>query len=120
MSEKTLLTDWEADVLRHTSNNGRYVTDEKRVIELATRGLLYDHGPQRLAGGMHYLVMTGKGRDALNEWQAAQPKPKPIKVKRRSRQFQAWQDYMDANGRLGFPEFLKKVWPECKHWSQYA
>lgn len=118
MSEKTPLTDWEADVLRHASNNGRYVTDEKRVIDLATRGLLYDHGPQKLADGMHYLVMTGKGRAALNEWQAVQPKP--LKAKRRSKQFQAWQDYMDAYGRLGFSEFLKKVWPECKNWSQYA
>lgn len=47
--------------MRHTSNTGRYVTDEQRVIDLAGRGLLFDNGPQQLAGGMHYLVMAGRG-----------------------------------------------------------
>lgn len=112
------LTDWEADVLRHTSNNGRYVTGEERVIELASRGLLFDHGPQRLAGGMHYLVMTPEGRRQLNLWQAAQPKPKARK-RRVSRQFRAWRDYVDANGYRKFPDFLTNVWPECKHWPCY-
>lgn len=118
MSTTQLLTDWEAGVLRHTSNTGRYVTDEQRVIDLAGRGLLFDNGPQQLAGGMHYLVMAGRGRTALNEWQAAQPKPK-VKKRRVSRQFRAWRDYEDANGRLGFSEFLKEVWPECRNWSAY-
>lgn len=119
-----MISDYEAEILRHTSSNGRFVTDEKRVIELAERGLLYDHGPQRLAGGMHYLVMTGKGRTALNEWhsfmKAYGPKPPKVKVRRKSKQFRAWEDYCEANGRLGFSEFLKEVWPECKSWSQYA
>ena len=40
----------DADVLAHTSHTGRYVTDEAEVIALASRGLLHDYGPQRLAG----------------------------------------------------------------------
>lgn len=109
-----LIDNWTADVLRHTSNAGRYVTDEKRVIALAEKGLLYDHGPQRLAAGAHYLVMTGKGREALNAWSAAQPKPVVKKQRRVSREFGAWRRYCEANRRLGFREFHQEVWPLIK------
>ena len=101
------LTAKEADILSHTSNTGRYVGLGHSLMALAKRGLLYDHGPQRLAGGAHYLTMTTAGRDALNAWRAAQPKPP--KVKRPSKQFQAWRDYCEANGRLSFPDFLKRL-----------
>lgn len=106
---KCPISNFEADVLLHTSSNGRYVTDERRVIEMADRGLLFDHGPQPLAGGMHYLVTTPKGRAALNDWKAAQPKPKP--VKRRSVQFQKWRDHCEVFSPIPFPQFLKEVWP---------
>lgn len=106
-----MITQFEADVLLHTSSNGRYVTDEAKVIAMGVAGLLFDYGPQPLAAGAHYLVTTPKGREALNEWKAAQPKPK--KPKRRcSEQFQAWRDYLGATyDRMSFPDFLKNVWP---------
>jgi len=107
------LSAWEADILLHTSTNGRFVTDEARVIALAGRGLLFDHGPQALAGGAHYLVTTAKGRAALGAWKAVQPRPVVRKVRRRrSEQFQTWREYRDAcDHRISFPEFLRDVWP---------
>lgn len=111
-----MISNEQADVLRHTSNTGRYVTDDAAVIAMGESGLLYDHGPQRLAGGAHYLVMTGKGREALNEWSAAQPKPPKVKQKRSSRAFTAWRRYTDATfHRITFSEWLKDVWPTYQY-----
>lgn len=104
---KDQLTNEEADILIHTSNTGRYVGEGRALMALAKRGLLRDHGPQQLAVGAHYLTTTMAGREALSEWRAAQPKPP--KVKRPSKQFQAWRDYCEANGRLSFAEFLKRL-----------
>ena len=98
-----------ADVLAHAESNGRYVTGERCVIAMAEAGLLLDHGAQQLAGGDHYLTPTANGRDALAEWRAAQPKPR--KHRRRSKAFAAWENYQEAYGRITFPAFLKKVWP---------
>jgi hypothetical protein len=109
-----MITDKEADVLSHASSNGRYVTGDKAVLAMAETGLLYDHGAQRLAGGDHYLVMTPRGREALNEWRAAQPKLKP--TRRRSEQFQAWRSYCEACRRIPFSEFLKEIWPNRNHY----
>jgi hypothetical protein len=101
-----------ADVLAHTSRTGRYVTDEAAVITMASEGLLHNHGPQRLAGGMHYLTITSKGRDVLSAWRAAQPKPAPVKKRRRSRSFDSWRRYLGATyDRIPFPEYLKRIWP---------
>lgn len=104
-----LVSDCEASVLAHTSSNGRYVTDEKRVIEMANAGLLKDYGAQQLAGGMHYLTLTELGRKALQEWRAAQPKPKP--VKRRSEQCDRWRDCVEACGRSPCAKGRREVWP---------
>lgn len=106
-----MITNRQADVLLHTSSNGRYVTDEADVIQMGKDGLLFDHGPQALAGGMHYLVMTPKGREALNEWKAAQPPPPKPKRRPQSRAFEAWMNYCDACGRFPFSQFYKEVWP---------
>ena len=100
-----MITDREASVLAHTSDTGRYVTDEGSVIDLAGRGLLFDYGPQRLADGMHYFVMTSAGRQALREWREAQPKPK-VQRRRRSRAFEDWKNYSEAFGEITFKEFL--------------
>lgn len=101
---KYALTTEEAGILAHTSNTGRYVGEGHALMALASRGLLCDHGAQELAGGAHYLTMSSAGREALNEWRAAQPPPP--KVRRQSKSFRAWRDYCEANGRLSFPEFL--------------
>lgn len=106
---KPQLNDWEADVLAHTSSNGRYVTDEKRVIALAGAGLLKDYGPQPIAGGMHYLTLTGRGRTALEAWRAGKPKPK--RMKRRSEQLNRWREFVEAQGKIPFGQFVKEVWP---------
>ena len=112
-SDPRLVSDFEALVLVHTSNTGRYVTDEAKVIEMAQRGLLRDYGPQKLADGMHYLTMTGAGRDALIAWRARQPKPP--KVKGPSREFRAWRAYVDACGNIRFSQVHREVWPEYEH-----
>ena len=70
-----MITPQESEVLAHTSRTGRYVTDEAHIIDMGVRGLLFDHGAQEIAGGMHDFVMTPAGREALNEYRAAQPRP---------------------------------------------
>ena len=58
----------EYEVLKHTLKTGRYVTDKVAVIDLAARGLLNDHGPQVIAGGMHYFTITTAGCAAVAEF----------------------------------------------------
>jgi hypothetical protein len=71
------LSSNDEDILSHTSRTGRYVTDEANAADLARRGLLYDHGAQKLAGGMHYYTMSPDGRAALNAHrQSARPIPR--------------------------------------------
>lgn len=103
---------FEADVLLHTSQTGRYVTDEAAVITMAARGLLRNHGPQALAGGMHYFTMSSKGREALNWLEAnacrfPQPKPK----RKPSRAFECWRNFRDMGYCCSFSEFWKQIWP---------
>lgn len=90
-----MITNEQQEILRHTSNTGRYVTGDPTVIAMAENGLLYDYGPQALAAGDHYLVITHKGRAALNEWQRAQPKPVKPK-RRRSAVFEKWQRFLSG------------------------
>lgn len=107
-----MISNHQADILRHASNNGRYVCDELPDLkELAETGLFYDHGAQGLAGGMHYYTVTAKGRAALNEWQAAQPRPKG-KKRRISPEFADWRCYVEACGRISFREF--RAWRASK------
>lgn len=106
-----MISDYVASILSHTSDNGRFVTDEKRVLEIAEAGLLFDHGPQALAGGAHYLTTTMAGRQALSEWRAAQPKPPKPKRRPQTRQFEAWRSYCEAFRRVPFGEFLREIWP---------
>jgi hypothetical protein len=110
-----MITNAEADILLHTSSNGRYVSNEPLAIDLGARGLLYDHGPQVLAGWTHYLVTTPAGRQALSEWKAAQPKPNP-KRRPRSEQFDSWRNYCEAMNRISFPDFLQQIWPHRKQY----
>lgn len=86
-----MITPFEADVLAHTSSNGRYVTGDTRVIEMGGRGLLSDYGPQELAGGMHFLTLSLKGQVALRVWREAQPKPPKSKRRRQTPAFEGWR-----------------------------
>lgn len=109
------LTPKQFDILQHTSNTGRYVGLDGDLTFLSNEGLLLDYGPQVLAGGDHYYTLTAKGRYAINCYAANLPKPeKASKRRRKSRQFQAWQDYCSANGRHSFPEFLKLLKTDWK------
>jgi len=104
-SEPLAITAADQSILRHASDNGRYVSDMTAALRaLCDRRLLGDYGPQRIAGGMHYMTVTSKGREALNKWQAEQPKPK---AKRVGRAFGAWERYKDAFGKIPFLEFWK-------------
>jgi hypothetical protein len=68
---------FDIEILEHTERNGRFVTNEQRVIDLAATGILDDCGPQAIAGGAHCLLLNRKGRQRLAEWRASLPKPKP-------------------------------------------
>lgn len=107
-----MISDFEALVLVHTAETGRYVTSEVRVLTLAARGLLCDHGAQQLAAGDHYLTLTRAGRQALAEWRAAQPRP-PRK-RRASRAWEAWRTHVELGCDLSFSQFLRTFWAEGK------
>lgn len=106
-----MITVKEYEILDHASSNGRYVTGDPFVLEMAARGLLKDYGPQALADGAHYFETTSRGRAALNEYRATLPKPKKRRV---SRAFESWERYTEACGNVPFKTFLKDVWPNYK------
>jgi hypothetical protein len=83
------LSPEQLDILVHTSRTGRYVSDEcAPLVELVNGGLLFDYGPQKLAGGMHYFTLTTAGSEALAAHRATLPKPKPLtRAQRRYREF---------------------------------
>lgn len=106
-----MLTNNEADILRHTARTGRYVTGDAEVIALGKRGLLHDHGPQALARGDHYFTLTEQGRAALREWQATQPKAKP--PTKRQRRYRTWRTLQEIYPKLTFRAFLTE--PAYQH-----
>lgn len=105
------LTKEEAEIMLHTSITGRYVSNDPLAIDLGKRGLLCDYGPQALAGGDHYLMLTPAGRAALSEWKSEQPKPPRSKRRRQSPTFVSWRNFLDAGYRMSFSKFVKEVWP---------
>lgn len=103
----------EADILAHTSLTGRYVTGELRVLKMAQNGWLKDHGAQRLAGGDHYYTMTPRGREVLNAWKAAQPKPPPVS-QRKQRARARWHRFQSAK-ELN-PDLTFSLWLRTPHY----
>lgn len=92
------------EIMLHTSNNGRYVSDHNHdMAYLVETGLLKDYGPQSLAAGAHYYVTTPKGRQAISDWSASQPKPPPIsKRKQRAKErFNYWLNGPSCNWKFG-------------------
>lgn len=77
-------------MLAHTQRTGRYVTGDLSVLQMAQKGLLYDHGAQKLAGGDHYFTLTVRGKEALTSHLDSQPKPKP-----QSRSQQRYRRYLE-------------------------
>jgi|GEM_PF-2797792 len=94
--EELAITQEEVDILKHALSTGRYLASDRRGLALAQRGFLRDYGPQRLANGDHYFTITMAGRVALQEHQAAMPKPKPL-----TRSQQRYRDWL----RYGFGTF---------------
>lgn len=107
------ITAEQASVLRHTNENGRYVTADPAVLAMTEAGLLFDYGKQALAAGDHYLGLTRDGRAALAAWTRLQPKPK---AKRRSSEmFLEWARYCDACRRIPFRQYYREIWPYRTH-----
>jgi len=95
----------QISILEHTSNTGRYVSDLNEELRgLVVCGHLHDHGSQRLAGGMHYLTLTSAGRQWLEEWRAAQPRPEPVRLTRGQRRYQM---FLAADCGFRFGDWLK-------------
>lgn len=103
-----MITNPQADILAHTNNAGRYVSDLDDTLQsLISCGFLKDCGPQKLAGGMHYMEITMSGLFALYEWRDTQPKPKELpKRKQRARErYRRFLSCADATG-CSFRAFL--------------
>lgn len=96
------LTSQEIEVLRHTINTGRFVTDEAHVLAMAECGLLRDHGAQEIAGGMHYFTMAQAGRDAFAAYQATLPPPPKL-----TRSQIRYRRFLSADCGMKFSEWLK-------------
>lgn len=81
----------------------RFVTDPtspngQQCQALVSLGYLHDHGPQRIAGGMHCYSVTQAGYEAMKA--ASPPPPKIPAAKRR---YMAWRELADS---MSFREFL--------------
>ena len=110
------LTRLEADILEHTSTNGRYVmgmdsSEWPAIYAMVARGWLFDYGAQALAGGAHYLVLTTSGRERLREHFKAMcvhPQPRPL-TRRQIAAKERWREYSDSgrcDSGVSFREFL--------------
>ena len=99
----------EISVLQHTASNGRYVTDEAFVIDMAVRGLLKDYGAQKPADGMHYFTLAEPGRQMLAAHAATLPKPRPLtRSQLRYREYRSVADCYRDFGHWLRCHFLKK------------
>lgn len=105
-----MITNKEADILAHTSQNERYVTgpNDQEIVPLVESGLLRNNGTLSWLDGQIWLTLTTKGREALREWRSSQPKPKPLS-KRKQRAKETWRRFRDWREAWGgsFSEFLK-------------
>lgn len=86
----------------------RFITDPQSpdgfyCTALTSLGLMHDHGPQNIAGGMHCYSVTQAGYEAMR---AESPSPPKIsKSKRRWAAYRAIREVCDFT----FAEYLK--WP---------
>lgn len=107
------LTEKQLHILQHSLGVDKYgqgkqyrnnfVTDPSSddgvaCGELCKLGYMKTHGPQALAGGMHYFCVTPQGVDAV-----ALQSPAPPKV---SRSRQRYLDFLHADSGMTFKEWL--------------
>jgi hypothetical protein len=78
---------------------GKDSTDWDKCVQLVDTGLMQDRGPQALAAGDHYFVVTGAGIAAV-----AQHSSPPPKLTRSQKRYRA---YLDSDIGISFGEWLK-------------
>lgn len=88
-----------------TMYRNRFVTGEGTVGwplcgELVSLGLMQDHGPQKIAGGMHCFSVTDAGIKAMKDSSSSPPK-----ITRGQRRYQEWLKVADIGWTFG--EWLK-------------
>lgn len=71
-------------------------------VELVRGGLMVDHGPQSITGGMHCFSVTDFGRMRMHE-----ESPEPPKI---SRSRQRYLDYLRMECNESFGEYLRYGW----------
>ena len=117
---KIELTPRLADILDHTIHRavgGFYCGGVADMKSLVAAGFMQSAGWKPFVPD-EYFKITQAGREALRKWQAAQPKPKPVKRRRRSPAFDSWRSYVESYGRTPFPKFLNDVWPRLDTFSR--
>ena len=112
------LTDKTLHILRHSlglddKGNGRAYRnhycvgpgqdDFDHLQEMCRFGIMKDHGPQSIAGGMHCFTVTLDGKEA--EFQNRPPQKKMTRSQKRYRK------YLDGDCGLSFGEWLKLKLP---------
>ena len=102
---KTLTTE-QAAILHHTIHRaagGRYCGGGPEMDALVGAGLMELLGKPSWAIDSYYTI-TKAGRDALAEWQAAQPKPPAPKKLTRSQK--RYREFLHADSGHTFREWL--------------
>lgn len=81
----------------------RYVSDPTPdLVALCEAGLLKDHGPYEVTGGMHYYRVTKEGLRAMKTHS-----PKPPVLTRSQR---VYREFIDSDCDWTFGEYLKWRW----------
>ena len=113
-----MITNSQASILQHTRDRaavGFYCGDSAEMQSLVKLGFMQDAGHKGFVPDP-YFSLTRAGREALVEWEKAQPKPVYVEPKRtRSRAFEAWFAWRAAGSYATFSEFWKNDWPLLKH-----
>jgi hypothetical protein len=86
---------------------GQGTSDWPNCNELVAMDLMWDNGPQSLAGGMHCFTVTEKGKNAM-----LFNSPNPPKVSRSRQRYLSW---LRSDCGMTFGEWLRqKHYQFCK------
>lgn len=81
---------------------GAESTDFPACAALVSRGLMADHGPSKICGGMHVFVVTDEGRKFV-----AENSEVPPKLTRSQKRYERWLNVADAV-QMTFGEWIKR------------
>lgn len=89
---------------RGSRYRNRFITEPSSVDgvlcqELVAHGLMKDHGPQSIAGGMTFYSVTHEGEKEME-----QHSEKPPKLSRSAQRYRSW---LKADCGISFGEYLK-------------